>query len=340
MPVDIAHLADTGKNRAINCDQTVAIGPEGMDGLADAFLLVADGMGATKRGDTASRITAEVVPDSFLERLRQIEGAPNRDALARALREAMDEANLRVWQEGQGSAELKGLGTTCVAAVVSGDTIVIGHAGDSRAYLLSGTEITQLTADHSMIQELVPSDERGVDLEDRFGTVITRGIGLSRTLDADLVTARLGPQDALLLCTDGLNMMLSDSRIASILASAPDAAAACRSLVEAANEAGGLDNIGVAVCRGPAFQPYEFPANGADTEGAAAQERRPARSRRRAKERTLKVLNVVLALLLIGVAVFAYWSETERRRLVAENEKIRKQFIQYVDQAESRRGRR
>ncbi len=330
---DIAQLSDPGKARNINCDRCVAIGSDGLGGRVDAFLLVADGMGANRRGDMASRITAEVAPASFVRELGAIEGEPTRDGLANALRKALRDANDAVWKAAQEDAELKGMGTTCVAAVVRGDTALLCHAGDSRAYVLSEGDLVQLTADHSLIQEVVPAEDTSLDLDSRFGTVITRGIGLSRSLDADLVVGKIGPKDALLLCTDGLTNMISETRIARILASAKDAAAACVALVAAANDAGGLDNIGVAVLRGPEFEPYEPTASGdSEDEGltdAATRQRSRRRSRR--SNRGLTALAVVLGLAVVVLGSLLYWEESERRRLLDENLKLRQQLLSFVD---------
>jgi len=328
---DIAQLSDPGRSYPINCDRCVAIGREGLHERADAFLMVADGMGANRRGDTASRITAGIVPEVFLHELDASE-THTRDTLAAALRKAVQEANDAVWKSGQEAPELKGMGSTCVAAVVAGDAAIVCHAGDSRAYLLSKGELLQLTADHSLIQEVVSSEDATLDLDARFGPVITRGIGLSRSLDADLVVSKIGPEDALLLCTDGLTNMVPEKRIASVLARAEDAASACQSLVAAANEAGGLDNIGVVVYRGSAFEPYEL-AEGSETTAAAAtsSKRHSSRRHHRRGSSGLTVLAAVLAMAVIILGSVLYWEESERRRLQAENAKLRHQLIGFME---------
>jgi len=314
--LDIGVLSDTGRVRSINCDRTVAIGADALPAGVEAFIVVADGMGANRRGDTASRLTAEIVPERFVSELRAIAGPATRDQITAALRAAMAAANEAVWRAGQDDSELKGMGTTCVAAAIADGAAVLCHAGDSRAYCLSGSELVQLTADHSLIQELVPTADSSVDLEDRFGSVVTRGIGLSKLLEPDTVVARLGPADALLLCTDGLSNLLSDRRIASVLASSSDAATACSALVSAANEAGGLDNIGVAVCLGADHAPRELGEQGSlvgPGEGARVSSRR----RRRRRMGGYVAAIVVLAVLSLVLAALLYVTDARVRRLEA-----------------------
>lgn len=337
---DIAHVSDRGRSYHINCDQTIAIGREGLEDAADAFVLVADGMGASIKGETASRLVAEKLPEIFLRELKKAEKPVTDDALLAALRTAAQETNELVWRTAQENPDLKGMGSTCIAAVIRGSTVLACHAGDSRAYLLSGDELLQLTADHSMIQEVVGAPDPSIELEARFGTVITRGIGLGRMLDADVVRATLAPKDALLLCTDGLSNMISDDTIAATLAEAPDASTACQKLVEKANEAGGLDNIGVVVVRGPEFQPYTI-AREKDSRSKvpSANVTKPPSRRQLQRANAWLVALVVLQLIVnLALGAFAWWAHSEKQRLSKENATIKKQFLDYVEQAE-RRGR-
>ncbi|NLH98644.1 MAG: serine/threonine-protein phosphatase [Chthonomonadales bacterium] len=315
--LDIAFLTDPGRARNINCDRCVTADREALGNRADAFLMVADGMGANRRGDTASLIAAEVLPTTLVQTLRELPDSPTQEQLAQALRDATAAANLAVWKRAQEDPDLRGMGTTCVAALVTGGTVLICHAGDSRAYLLSDGAMSQITADHSLIQEVVTGDDVGV--EGRFGTVITRGIGLSRTVDADLELTRLGPRDALLLCTDGLTNMVRDRRIAAVLAEAPTASDACIRLVAEANSAGGVDNIGVAVCRGAEYVPYQVAA-GNDVEAAvpADDTRSSPRRRRRSRSPWPTALAMALAALCMVLAVLLFLSVSERNRLAEE----------------------
>ena len=320
--LDIAFATDPGRTRAINCDRCVVADREKLSGRADAFLMVADGMGANRRGDTASLIAAEVLPVTLFEKLKALPETPSRDDLAQALRESVSEANLAVWRRAQEDAELRGMGTTCVAALVRDGSALICHAGDSRAYVLSAGTLSQVTADHSLIQEVV--SEADVGIEGRFGTVITRGIGLSRTVDADLELAKLGPRDALLLCTDGLTNMVRDRRIAAVLAEATSAEDACTKLVGEANNAGGIDNIGVAVCRGHEYVPYQIEQVSSDDNQPMAEEPKST-SRRRRKSRSAGPMIAVGLLLIVCVilASLLYVTNAEKNRLAEQVRQLR-----------------
>jgi protein phosphatase len=319
----VACMADPGKARTINCDRVSVADSSTLAGKADAFLMVVDGMGANRRGDTASRIAADVVPEQLAQALRDLSDAPTRDELAQALRNAVAAANLAVWRRAQDDPDLKGMGTTCVAALVVGNEALICHAGDSRAYVLSDGYLSQVTADHSLIQEVVPSDAGGMDVEDRFGTVITRGVGLSRTIETDLEMVKLGPRDALLLCTDGLTNMVSDRRIAELLAGAPSAEEACTVLVAEANAKGGLDNIGVAVFHGEAFEPHQVRMP--DTPELEASRGTSGRSRRRRPRCNWAVpVAAILALVCLALAFLLWTVTSDRNRLAAQVQQLQR----------------
>jgi len=317
--LDIASLTDPGRARSINCDRCAVADRPALADRADAFLMVVDGMGANRRGDTASLVASEVVPQAVCDALGAFEAPPSRDALAAALRGAVAAANLAVWRRAQDDSDLRGMGTTCVAAIVADGTALLCHAGDSRGYLLADGTLTQVTADHSLIQEVVPSEELGVGVEARFGTVVSRGIGLSRTVEADLEVVPLGPRDALLLCTDGLTNMVRDRRIAEVLARAASAQEACANLVADANAAGGMDNIGVAVCRGAEFEPYTPAIVDAGAEDAGRSEVRSGRSRRRRSRCGWSVpVIAVLAVVCAALAFYVYAAGTVVSRLKDE----------------------
>ncbi len=306
--------------RSINCDRCSVADRDSLGGKADAFLMVVDGMGANRRGDTASRIAAEVVPEALRSNLDALSADPTGDELASALRNAVAAANLAVWKRAQEDAELKGMATTCVAALARGGSVLLCHAGDSRGYWLSGDELIQVTADHSLIQEVVPSDDVGVSVEDRFGAVITRGIGLSRSVETDLEVVRPGPRDALLLCTDGLSNMVGDRAIAAALAGAACAEDACEKLIAIANEAGGLDNVGVAVLRGSEFAPYTL------TQTEPVQAREADRGGRRSRSRRSRCawappVAAILGILCVVLAVALAYVWWDRDRLLTELER-------------------
>lgn len=222
-------LTDTGRVRAHNEDTVLAEPP---------LFVVADGLGGHEAGEVASSIAVETLRDH----------APRRAdaaALARAVKAANKEV-LRAAKEGVGRA---GMGTTLTAAIVEGGHIALAHVGDSRAYLLSGGELRQLTRDHSMVADMM---RRGqiTEADARVHpnrSVITRALGTDSEMIADPYEIEAGVGDRLLLCSDGLTGMLDDARIAEVLRSTREPADAASQLIAAANEAGGYDNISVVI---------------------------------------------------------------------------------------------
>jgi protein phosphatase len=170
------------------------------------------------------------------------------------LKTAIRLANAKVFQTADNREELTGMGTTVVALVATGSTITIASAGDSRCYLVRGGQLTQLTRDDSWVsaalgEGILNSD----DVEHHpLRNVITKAVGARDTIDLDLVEHALAPGDLLLLCSDGLHGMIGDQEIGRILGSgdAPLEDTSAR-LIEAANEAGGRDNVTVVLLRQP-----------------------------------------------------------------------------------------
>jgi protein phosphatase len=202
-------------------------------GSADEELVaaVADGMGGHVGGEVASRLAIEAALD------RQ-GGAVDR-VLA---------ANEAVVGTAIDKPRLAGMGTTMTLAIFSAAGVEIGHIGDSRAYLLRGGALLQLTRDHSLMAEMIASGELtpAQAAAHPFRSVITRAIGMESHIVVDRVERDLLPGDRVLLCTDGLTTMLAEAEVAALLGAA-DPADAAAALVAAANHAGGLDNISVVV---------------------------------------------------------------------------------------------
>ncbi len=150
---------------------------------ADGVLIIADGMGGRSFGEQAAATAVETVEETLAEMLdsRQEGEVVIGDALASALRKA----NARVYEMARADEDRKGMGTTCVAAVIEGEMLYVAHAGDSRAYLLRDGELTQLTDDHSYVAEQVRAGaitEEGAR-KSRFRNIITRAVGIDPALD-------------------------------------------------------------------------------------------------------------------------------------------------------------
>jgi protein phosphatase len=224
----IAAHTDVGRVRAGNED-SLLVSDDGR------LIAVADGMGGHQGGEVASATAVAT--------LRAEIGA------GRSVEDAVVTANRAVLERADGDPALRGMGTTLTAGIVTGSSLRIAHVGDSRAYLLRNGELRQVTVDHSVVAELIAAGELTEEeaLVDRRRSMITRALGIDRDVAVDVVTVDLRAGDRLLLCSDGLTTMLRDPAIRTILteATAPDAAATA--LVDAANAAGGVDNITVIV---------------------------------------------------------------------------------------------
>lgn len=227
-----ATATDTGKVRDHNED---AVWPA-EDGHGDAPLVVAvaDGMGGHIGGEVASRVALQAAVT----------------AAGAEAEERVRIANLAIIDEVLERPRLAGMGTTLTLAVLGEDGVVdCAHVGDSRAYVLSEGRLEQLTRDHSLVAEMVESGELHPDQAavHPFRSVVTRALGLERSLEVDRVSRTLRAGDRLLLCTDGLTAMADDEEIAAILAGSDTPRDAADALVTAANRRGGADNTSVVV---------------------------------------------------------------------------------------------
>ena len=214
------------------------------DGTEDAYLVddgrgliaVADGMGGHRAGEVASATALEALRAAITS--------------GRPLRESIEDANEAVFTKSRTDTDLRGMGTTLTAGtLVAGDTLLIGHVGDSRAYLLHDGELRQVTDDHSLVEELVregrlTADEAAVHPQ---RSIITRALGVDASVEVDVYPVALVPGDRLLLCSDGLTGMVQPDDIAAALRRESDPTRAATQLVDAANAAGGEDNITVVV---------------------------------------------------------------------------------------------
>ncbi|MPZ72212.1 MAG: Stp1/IreP family PP2C-type Ser/Thr phosphatase [Nitriliruptorales bacterium] len=208
---------------------------------------VADGMGGHQAGEVASA--------AALEPIAELDGMTFDDerAATEALRAAIESANSNVVGQAKADPNLSGMGTTLTAVMVRDGRLHLAHVGDSRAYLLRDAErIDQLTTDHTLVEQLVRdgrlSREEIATHPQR--SVITRAIGVDATIEVDtFAPLMLQPGDQILLCSDGLTGPVSDEQLTELLVSEPDGDDAVRQLIQAANDAGGPDNITVVLLR-------------------------------------------------------------------------------------------
>jgi protein phosphatase len=222
---------DTGRRRRRNEDAFVCEPP---------LFAIADGMGGAQAGEVASRLAAESLREREHGELSALEQTV----------ELIREANRRVYAYSSENASARGMGTTMTVALVDGNRVTIGHVGDSRAYLLRDEQLTQLTQDHSLVAELVRSGRLTPEDAESHPrrSVITRALGTDSEVEVDVFSLQARDGDLYLLCSDGLTSMVADVEIERILASArADLDDAAKKLIEAANSAGGEDNITVVV---------------------------------------------------------------------------------------------
>jgi serine/threonine protein phosphatase PrpC len=224
---------DTGRQRRGNEDAFYARAP---------LFAVADGMGGAQAGEVASHLAVEVLEQGLPEGAGTVE---------QRMRARVREANERILARSQGDDQLAGMGTTLTAAYVGEDELTVAHVGDSRLYRLREGALERLTDDHSLVEELVRQGKLTPAEADEHPqrSIITRALGAEAGVEADSRTWAARADDVYLICSDGLTSMVPETQVAEILQSAPSLAAAGRALIEAANDAGGRDNITVVLFR-------------------------------------------------------------------------------------------
>jgi PPM family protein phosphatase len=268
------------------------------------LVAVADGMGGHQAGEVASA--------TALEALRAAVGS------GEGVRDAVNSANKAVYDKSNTDEQLRGMGTTLIAATLAaGGTVLLAHVGDSRAYELHDGELRRVTTDHSLVEELIQAGEltEAQAEDDPRRSMITRTIGIEPEVDVDLYPVQVAGGDRLLICSDGLTGMVDEDAIASILRDEPDPNAASLKLVDAANRGGGLDNITAlvvdvvddedATASVPTVEPQE-----PEAETPSAPEPTPPKTPKTPlrRRRWFRVLKWALPLLIVlGVAVGAVY---------------------------------
>ena len=249
MKVELHTKTDVGRVREHNEDFVDQLPSDECGSDVDGILIVADGMGGHAAGEVASAITVKEIKDSLSEKMSELEGVSDGDWIS-AMVDAFRKANDEVIAESNRDPSKQGMGTTCTTAVFRGSKVLISHIGDSRAYLLRDGSISQMTDDHSWVEEqvrngnLTPEQAR----QHPQRNIITRAIGLQANPLIDTYEQNLEEDDRVLLCSDGLNGMLLDENIKD-LANAGELSKVCEELINEANAAGGVDNITVAMAR-------------------------------------------------------------------------------------------
>ncbi len=233
-------VTDRGRVRANNED-SVAIAEDA------ALAVLADGMGGYNAGEVASGMATAFISSELGRWLIEASLEVSDHDVRRAMDVCVDNANRAIFNAANANPQYAGMGTTLVVAVLRGTQLLLGHIGDSRGYRWREGQLVQLTRDHSLLQEqidagLLSPEQAALSLNKNL---VTRAVGVEDIVLLEVHNHALAADDWILMCSDGLSDMLDDARIAEVLASHNQVADAAHALVEAANEAGGRDNIAV-----------------------------------------------------------------------------------------------
>ena len=276
--VKLGAKTDLGRVRDNNEDKWDFYEPEDPAVLAGkgSFYAVADGMGGHSAGQIACELALKTVLSVYYT-----DPSPDKD---NSLRRAVTEANGLIYDTAQTVPDRQGMGTTLTAAVLCEDTLLIAQVGDSRAYLLRGGRITQMTEDHSWVAEQVRLGTMTLAEAQvsPFRNIITRSVGTAASVEPDIFTHQVQAGDTFVLCSDGLTGHVDPDEIQAIVQNQSPSAAAT-ALIEAANERGGRDNITALILSVRALVPYEGgpSAPGAPPSEAAPKEEKSPRWGRR-----------------------------------------------------------
>lgn len=246
--LEFAALSDIGLIRSGNED-AIAIKPE--YGLA----ILADGMGGHNAGEVASNMATAVILQSLSARLQHALSDSESDFsefLQSWVSDAIVLANTYIYEASLYETDCGGMGTTIVLALHYKDRLTIAHVGDSRAYRLRQGRLEQLTHDHSWLQEQIDAGLISPEMA-RFSSnknLITRALGIAPYIEPELHDYHSQAGDIILLCSDGLSDMLSDQLMCDVLVRCGhDLSAACKKLIQLANDNGGRDNVSVVLVK-------------------------------------------------------------------------------------------
>lgn len=234
-------ITDIGKVRAENQDCVRFVAPAGP---SYGILALCDGMGGAKAGSVASETALDAFTSRVIENVAALKrGGSFEDAVC----EAVTHANDKVYERSQTDEKYDGMGTTLVSAVIKGKKACVVNVGDSRAYQISKGQITQITSDHSFVEDMV---KRGSITREQARNhprknVITRALGIDKTVQCDVFTPTVGKNDILLLCSDGLSNTLTDEEILTILQEKGSLEDLAKKLLDLSLSRGAPDNVTV-----------------------------------------------------------------------------------------------
>jgi len=248
--LEVASCTDPGIVRSHNEDSIAADATKGL-------VVLADGMGGYNAGEVASGMATTVITTELQHLLEEtppyrLEPASGRPWAEKLLKDQIAKANTSIFQAAQNQPQYSGMGTTLVAGLFYDNKVMLAHIGDSRAYRLRGEAFEQVTRDHSLLQEQIDSGmitpEQAKFSQNK--NLVTRALGIDPTVEPELNCFEVQPGDVYLLCSDGLNDMVSDEDIGMTLQTlSANLRLAAQQLVQMANDNGGRDNVSVILVR-------------------------------------------------------------------------------------------
>jgi protein phosphatase len=244
MSFEFFHAVDTGRARSNNED-SVAVDE------ANFLAVLADGMGGYNAGEVASNMATSFIKSELGRWLHEAGGKANDAEVRRAMDICVDNANRAIFNAANANPQYAGMGTTLVVAVFREGQLRLGHVGDSRAYRLRHGQLTQITRDHSLLQEQI---DAGLITPEQAAfsankNLVTRAVGVEDTVLLETHVHEVQPGDLYLMCSDGLSDMLDNATLAQLLQTHDALPLAGQALIDAANDAGGKDNIALVLVR-------------------------------------------------------------------------------------------
>lgn len=246
---DIGCLSDVGKTRRIDEDSVFVAKTYSLENgksVKKVFMVIADGMGGHSKGEVASALGVTTVAGLVIPKILMSQEETDYSDL---MTSSIKEANQHILQHSVNCPECDGMGTTMTMMVIDKQNLYVGHVGDSRAYIVSGGQITQITKDHSLVQQLV--DNGQITSEEARNhpqkNVITRVVGYYAEVEPDVYSRKWEKNDWVIICCDGLTNHVEDTELMQMVLTSESPQNACKNLVKTANDRGGKDNISVIV---------------------------------------------------------------------------------------------
>jgi PPM family protein phosphatase len=244
MTLEFFSATDVGRARDNNEDSVA------MDESV-ALAVLADGMGGYNAGEVASQMLTSFIRAELGRWLKESGASASAADVRRAMDICVDNANRAIFNAANTNPRYAGMGTTLVLGVFREEGLLLGHVGDSRAYRLRGGQLSQITRDHSLLQEqldagLLTPEEAAFS---NNKNLVTRAVGVEDTVMLELHLHEVQPGDLYLFCSDGLSDMLDDDALCQLLLNHPSLSEAAHALIDGANDMGGRDNIALVLAR-------------------------------------------------------------------------------------------